>query len=77
MDVRGTLLPKTSSQYKRDIFGISVYLYKNGKDYNYGYHPNIQPISTEQDQNEILFDKKELKTFLDEYEKLQEILFKN
>lgn len=77
MNVRGTLLPKSSSQYKRDMFGISVYLYKNGQDYNYGYHPNIQSISTDPDQTEILFDKKELKTYLDEYDKLQDILFKN
>ena len=63
MNVRGTLLPKTSAQYKRDMFGISVYLYKNGQDYNYGYHPNIQSISTDPDQTEILFDKKELKTY--------------
>lgn len=77
MNIRGTLLPKSSSQYKRDMFGISVYLYENGQDYNYGYHPNIQSISTDTDQTEILFDKKELKTFLDEYEKLQDILFKN
>ena len=77
MNVRGVLLPKSSSQYKRDMFGISVYLYKNGQDYNYGYHPNIQSISTDQEQTEILFDKKELKTFLDEYDKLQDMLFKN
>lgn len=74
MNIRGTLLPKSSSQYKRDMFGISVYLYENGQDYNYGYHPNIQSISTDTDQTEILFDKKELKTFLDEYDKLQDIL---
>jgi hypothetical protein len=74
MNVRGTLLPKSSFQYKRDMFGISVYLYENGQDYNYRYHPNIQSISTDQDQTEILFDKKELKTFLDEYDKLQDIL---
>lgn len=76
MNVRGTLLPKSSSQYKRDMFGISVYLYKNGQDYNYGYHPNIQSISTDSEETEILFDKKELKTFLDEYDKLQDMLLK-
>lgn len=77
MNVRGTLLPKSSSEFKRDRFGISVYLYENGRDYHYGYHPNIQSISTDPDQTEILFDKKELKTYLDEYEKLQDMLFKN
>ena len=60
------------------MFGINIYVYKNEKEYNYRYYINLKAYGTEPDAdpNNILVEDKELNTFLDNYEWLQELIYK-